>query len=391
MSRVGQISIARPGAPLQLEFDERALKSVIEEEAQAGDHVSLYPGTYTVWDEDIEIEIPAGVNITILPGAKVDYEAGFRDEEFSHDGDPVDSIDATGLENHPLAQSRNRYLRPNFTGHVENIVDMNFGSEWAFERDVEVLREEVGAIKNFDRFLEVGVKGKSTDPLELGFGNKIQFRSGDRTAITHDWIDPQKKEDIYVKFDFEELSGVVETASGGNKIQMRNAKTSGNVIIDHEETETLGSEKNEELTILQSVGTDDYGHLEEVQTKEIAVVERRKPRSDEGKDGDIWLVEEFKGIFDIYAATTGPDRLDGKNDDLWFVTQSENSVEPPGNIFANQGEPAASDGNPGDVWLEIEDGPEGSFTIQEVFFKQRSPSSSDGDNNDIWTTEEFTQ
>lgn len=175
MSRVGQISIARPGGPLQLRFDERDLGRVIESEAQPGDHISLYPGNYTIWDEDDEIFIESGINVTILPGAKVDYVNEFRNENFTFDENPADATDEEGLRNHPLATGgADRYLRPNFVGHTENIVDLNLGSEWAFERDVEKLRSD---------FVNIDVGGNSADSLELNPGDTIEFRGGSGVSI----------------------------------------------------------------------------------------------------------------------------------------------------------------------------------------------------------------
>jgi len=388
MSRVGQISIARPGAPLQLEFDERALKRVIEEEAQPGDHVSLYPGNYTIWDEDEEIFIESGINLTVLPGAKVDYVQDFRSEDFTHDEEPVDSISGAGLRNHPLGTgSADRYLRPNFTGHVENIVDLNFGSEWAFERDLKQLRTDFEDFSDFSRFINVNVEERVIGPLEVGLGETIEFRSGQETIINYDFL--PSGDGIYVEFDIDPLSTRVNKVFGGNKIQMRNSNVTGEVTIDHEELQTTGDPQNSELTFIQSLTVED-GHVVDVDANEIAILDQREPRSSEGEEGDIWFVEEGDFLRDIFLATAEPDNLEGKEGDLWFVNDQNNSERDAENVFARTDTPEPSEGENGDIWLRLQQGPGDFFAIQEVFIKQRSPSSADGDDNDIWTTLERT-
>ena len=386
MSRVGQISIARPGAPLQLEFDERALKRAIEAEAQPGDHVSLYPGNYTIWDEDEEIFIESGVNVTILPGAKVDYEDGFREKEFSFDGKPTDATDSEGVRNHPLATgAADRYLRPNFIGHTENIVDLNLGSEWALESDVEGLRTDFEEFASFPRSFNVDVDGSVVGPLTLDLGDTIEFRGGSETVISYDTL--PSGDGIYVEFDANPVSTRVQKVFGGNKIQMRNSKVFGQVTVDHEAIDTTGSPQNQELTLIQSLEVDD-GHVTGVETKELAFVEGREPRSDEGKDGDLWLVEEGGFLRDVYMGTAEPDRLEGKQGDLWFVNDRNNSTRDADDIFAKKRDPKSSEGEDGDIWLEISSGPGDEFVIQELFLKQRSPTAADGEDNDIWTTPE---
>jgi len=384
MSRVGQISIARPGAPLQLEFDERALKRAIEAEAQPGDHVSLYPGNYTIWDEDEEIFVESGVNLTILPGAKVDYKSGFRTQDFAFDGKPTDSTDSEGVRNHPFATGdADRYLRPNFIGHTENIVDLNLGSEWALEKDVEKLRSNFKDFSDFPRFFNINVDGSVVGPLQLDLGDTIELREGSETVINYDSL--ASGEGVYIEFDANPVSTRVQKVFGGNKIQMRNSKVSGQVTVDHEAIQTAGSPQNQELTLIQSLNVDD-GHVTGIETKELAVVEGRKPRSEEGEDGDLWLVEEGGFLRDVYMGTAEPDRLEGKQGDLWFVNDSENSIRDADDIFAKKRNPDPSDGQNGDIWLEIKSGPGDEFVVQEIFIKQRSPTPADGEDNDIWTT-----
>jgi len=136
MGLIGQVSLARAGTALELEFEVEDLKDVIENQAKPGGHVTLHPGDFS--ELDVEIQIPEGVGVTILPGAKVEYTDDFRRKNcdpcpddcfvYDHDGSPVDSND-----DHPLNFDFKRYDKPNFTGHVENIADMNLASEWAFE------------------------------------------------------------------------------------------------------------------------------------------------------------------------------------------------------------------------------------------------------------------
>lgn len=387
MSRVGQISIARPGSPLQLKFEESELQTAIENDARPGDHVTLYPGDFTMWDEDTEIFIEEGISVTILPGAKVDYASNFREEDFGHDGSPLDSTDGQGLLNHPLADgSAERYLRPNFTGHVENIVDLNLGSEWAFEEDVEELQDSLNTfVQNAANFtFDIDVDSRNAPPLTFELGEELEFRDADNVNINIDNL-PGNPDGIYVEFEFDE--SFVTQVSGGDKITMRNGVVSGNVTVDHADIQTLGSPQNSGLTYIQSLVLDD-GHVVEVEEEDIATLNQREPRSNEGEEGDIWFVEQGGFVPNLFLSTSDPTVLDGEQGDLWFVNNQVNGAGPAGTVFISEDPPTAGDGEEGAFWLQVDNADsEDSFTIQEVFYRLQSPTSSQGDDNDIWTTE----
>lgn len=407
MSRIGQISLSRTGEPLDLFFDERELQRVIEDEASPGSHVTMYPGDYTVFDQDNDIEVPRNVSVTILPGATVDYARGYAEEDFSRDDPPQGEfnrpsnvIDDQGLPDHPLATGEaDRYVRPNFTGHVENIVDMNFGSEWAFRDNVKAVQDRVTALEDKigDFVALITVQSFGADE-ELGFEDTLEFRSDSNINI--DFGPLSGGDGVFVEFTRPELDDIVSQINGGNKIEMRNGDVFGNVTVDHEET-TTNSENistislpndpdppRNSATYIKDVATDQYGHLENVVFDEIANLKDREPRSFEGKDGDIWLAEETGTVRDIFLRTTGPNPLNGQSGDLWFVNDDGIDINgKAGKVLTGDSPPQPQDGDSGDIWLLISGGQSGSFFIQEIFFKQRSPESSDGNNEDIWTTE----
>lgn len=425
MSRVGKISIARPGSPLQLEFDEAALKDVLENQASPGDHVTLYPGDYTVdWDEAEPIEIRQGISVTILPGATMRYfgELGgtptesqqsltqnprpnYRTEDFEHDKPrPTDSTDDQGNPDHPLATgAAERYVQPNFVGHVENIVDMNFGSEWAFESDVEELRTNFEDLESTVGSFVFETKTPSDQTTAtVGFEGLVEFESSDGNIdISVDQISGSGDEDVTVDFQLPTLNDTVTSVSAGNKLQMENSQTIGDVEVQHEVISTSGDVQNSGLTFINALTVDD-GHVTNVEAEDIARVEDREPQNSEGEDGDIWLVEEAGFVRDVYLSTREPLPTDGvsgppggdttadgpETGDLWFVNDSINTVGKAGTIIVDDDQPTASDGDTGDIWLQLESsGQDEPFEIQEVFFKQRSPDAIDGDDQDIWTTE----
>lgn len=299
MSRVGQISIASPGNPLQLFFNESDLKNVIENEASAGDHVTMYPGNYTTLGQSQEIFIPEGVNITILPGAKVEYDGTFRKgNDFSHDGDPYDSRDGLGTRNHPLSDgSVNRYAIPNFKGFIENIVDMNLGSEWAFESDVEELRDTIQGFNTDQQFFEI-TSNVSASSVQVDLAEKIELRTGGDLQTDFDRL--ASDDGVFIEWTLDSVVGVTRVF-GGDKIRMRNSEVVGEVTVDHESTTTLFSPNNDDVAtinevpnetveVVDSISTDPYGHVDGVRVRQIVDIVDSVPQDFEGQDGDIRLV-----------------------------------------------------------------------------------------------------
>jgi hypothetical protein len=290
MSKVGQISIARPGEPLRLFFDETDLENVIENEANSGDHVTLYPGDYTTISPNIDIEIPQGVGVTILPGAEIEYIGDFRTEDFSHDQGSGDSepLDST-VNPHPLSDdaqnpTAERYVVPNFTGFVENISDHNFGSEWAFESDVEDLRDTVNSL-NTNTFFEFS-SPFSNNVVQASFGETIELRNGPDITLDYDRL--SSNDGIFIDWSLDADLGVTRVEAG-NKLEMKNAQIVDDVEVQHVDISTSGSTQNSGTEYIQSLTVDD-GHVTSVTSQPIVEVVDSVPSDSEGEDGDIRLV-----------------------------------------------------------------------------------------------------
>lgn len=395
MSRVGQISIARPGFPLQLRFDESEIKTTIEQDAQPGDHVTLYPGDYTTWyedtssDEDTSIQIEEGVSVTILPGAKVEYEEQntdetFRQQEFTHKQEPFDSLDDVGNKNHPLSDgSALRYKVPNFTGHVENISDTNLASEWAFESDVEALRD---TLAEAGTAIQVTTASGTVSP-EVGLGQKFEFVEGPNVTINvgETTDDDGNKTGVGVNIAFDE--NAIAEIDGGKNINV--PVTNGQATVNHDEISLTGPETNTGASFIQSVSLNN-GHIEEIVPAEVATINNREPRSDDGLEGDIWFTKTKDFLVDIYLSPNDPTDLNGEEGDLWMVDPSfENQFRKAGNFFFSDSPPSSSEGENGAVWLEIGSWNGTNFEtrqINEVIFNTFPPTNSEGSEGDVQAT-----
>jgi hypothetical protein len=296
MSRVGQISVATPGEPLQLFFDATELPNVLGSVAKPGDHVTLYPGNYTQLSPNTEVEVPEGVGVTILPGCKIDYVDGFREQNFAHDTEPPAGRDADVIDSlegnqrdHPLSDgavfpTAERYNIPNFTGFVENISDQNFGSEWAFESDVEDLRDTVNSL-NTDRFFTFQ-SPLANDAVDATLGETIELRNGPDMIIDFDRL--SSGDGIYIDWEIDTDFGVTRV-NAGNKLEMVNAQIVDDVEVRHIDISTGGSPQNSGLDVIQSITTDD-GHVTNVETRPVAEVVNSVPQDTEGENGDIRLL-----------------------------------------------------------------------------------------------------
>lgn len=396
MSRVGQISIARPGLPLQLRFEEKELKSVLENEAQPGDHVTLYPGDFSTWydfdespyTEDTPVEVRKGISVTILPGAVVDYFTDetktYRDENFSHEGEPFDSLNS-GDRDHPLSESANpakRYEVPNFTGHIENIADQNLASEWAFETDLEKLRT---AFENRnEKGTKIGITTNnqvSTPEIELG--ETLEFRELQNVNISTE----RTATGIGVDVEFDRNS-IIQIDAGRN---LTSRNVDGEVTIEHEVIIPKGSSNNSGTEFIQSLFFKN-GHVKNVESAEFATLNERKPRTSDGEEGDIWLVEEEDIVFDIYLSTDEPTQFDGEEGDVWFIDeQLTPETRAAGTFYFSDATPNQPQGQNGQVWLDVEGWVGTDFEtdqIEEIVHKNQSPTSSNGDEGDIYSTTE---
>lgn len=405
MAKVGQISIARPGLPLQLEFDEGKIKDVIEENAQPGDHVTLYPGDYTDWhtkpgneafDADTPIVIPEGVGVTILPGAKIEYEEDFRLEDFDYDQEPIDA------QNHPLSNS-DRYKRPNFRGFVENISDTNLASEWAFETDVEGLRSQVTNLLERGTTIEVAV-GNEPNPPELGLDRRLTFRNGDLIDITTSPVldgngNPTESVDVEIEFADEPIIEV----DGGRNINTT-SEDAGQRTVNHDVINPdgdgnpagpSGSPQNAGAKFIQSLQFEN-GHVTDVKANDVATINDREPRGTDGEDGDIWLTKNRDFLLNLFLSKQQPTATDGEEGDLWMVdSQFDQEARKAGDFYvSNTGDPETNfpeEGEDGSVWLYVGTWTGTDFTveeIEEIDYNPQSPTSSIGNDGEVYATNE---
>lgn len=405
MAKVGQISIARPGLPLQLEFDEGEIKDVIEENAQPGDHVTLYPGDYTDWhnregneayDKDTPIVIPEGVGVTILPGAKVEYGDDFRIEDFDYDGDTFDS------ETHPLSNS-DRYKYPNFQGFIENIADTNLASEWGFETDVEGLRTQVKDLLERGTTIEVAV-GDQSNPPELGLNRQLKFLEDDLIDITASPIldeDGNPTESVEVDFTF---SGepIVEV-DGGRNINVESSD-GGTETVNHDvinpdadgnPSGPSGSQQNTGAKFVQSLQFEN-GHVIDVEANNVATINDREPRGTDGEDGDIWLTKNRDFLLDLFLSKQQPSPADGEEGDIWMVDdQFDQESRKAGDFYiSSTGDPETNysdEGEDGSVWFYVNDWDGTDFEIkeiEEITYNPQSPTSADGNGGEVYATNE---
>lgn len=416
MAKVGQISIARPGFPLQLKFDESEVKSVLEFEAQPGDHVTLYPGDYTTWyegteaTEDTPIEIREGVSVTILPGARVSYTNQFRTRNFAHDGETFDSFNDEGDPSHPLNDrsdsfgaasdedlSSKRYDTPNFTGHVENIVDMNFGSEWAFESDLKSLQER------FDRALGEGrasiavTTDTQTEAPPLRLGDELQFIEGSSVNISTEAIT-----DVGVEVEIEFDKNFISSLDAGRNLEA--TRSTGDITINHslienipnepEVTEDSDEEKASGATVLQNLFYKN-GHISDYELKEYATIEPREPNVTDGEQGDIWFVKDRDFLLNLYFSSSTPTQLDGKQGDVWVVGDVRTEFIKASKFFISQNDaPDNGDyGENGSVWLNVplesdsfDPDPFDIGSVDKIIYQSFTPTENDGGDKDIRAT-----
>lgn len=222
MGLIGQVSLARAGTALELEFDVEDLKDVIENQARPYGHVTLHPGNFSELDE--EIEIPEGVAVTILPGADVEYIDNFRNPgcpdncvTFDHDGSPNDST-----VDHPLSNDFKRYERPEFTGHVENIADLNLASEWALETTPQVW---TAARAGTNAEIDV-LAGDADEDLRT-----LSFRGGAGAEVA---VEEDTRE-IEVSLDPKDF---VRSANFNRLLLEENNNSVGDINVSHEAIET---------------------------------------------------------------------------------------------------------------------------------------------------------
>lgn len=408
MAKVGQISIARPGFPLQLKFNESELKSTLELEAQPGDHVTLYPGDFRTWYENAEggettpVNIKQGVNVTILPGAKVRYTDEFRKRNFAHGEAPFDSKNESGDPNHPLnpnsnsyppqgdeTRSSRRYEVPNFTGHIENIVDMNFGSEWAFESDLKNLQDRFNEAVGDNRTTIAVTSSSQSGSSPLKLGDTLEFVEKDSVDIFTEQIpEDEDGEGVRVSIEFDKNS--VSSINAGRNLTAN--RSAGEVTIDHEQIIPTGQTENSGAEVIQSLFFDN-GHVDEVDTTTVATLESREPRNTDGEDGDIWLINGGTFTLDLFLSSSDPSQFEGSEGDLWVVANKfESEFRTASTFYLSENAPGANtpDIANGSVWLDVpfslDPDPEDIGVKDKISYQTYSPVASDGNNGDIRAT-----
>jgi len=242
MAVSGQIEIIEPDSGKKRYFSESELSGELTDTnddlvVNPGSVVVLNPGDYTGVGN---VGIPPEVTVVLMPGATVSYVSGFRTgNEFGTTGNPVNN------SGHPL-RSIDRYDAPNFTGATENIVDLNFGSEWAFEADLEDLRSTVqGEIVGGEFFWNIESGDLSSSP-QTRFSSSVSVKSGappTRTLrfedtegtsfnVTEGDIDSDGTDEITIRAENE---GVL-SMSAGRLLQLGNGGAdSGNILLFHKD------------------------------------------------------------------------------------------------------------------------------------------------------------
>jgi hypothetical protein len=215
MGLIGQISIARANTPLEQYYDVDDLSFIMQNEVVPGDHVTLHPGDF----RGEVFQVPDEVYLTILPGAVVEYAPGFRAQDFRQTGDVIDNTSS------PLPVNA-RY--PEIGGNVENVIDMNLASEWAFEEDLETLRDTVTSLTTDDVPEGSGnlyyTSDRVDDLLFGGDGIDLTFTDGgdgdtsSKTGILNDVLTVTHYTPSTVAADTTNATGVT-TDSGQGDVQ----------------------------------------------------------------------------------------------------------------------------------------------------------------------------
>lgn len=270
MDLTGQIITQKVGSTQKKNYGVSDLKSVITENADKKKHVILYPGDYgEEWSEGEKINIPSKTSITVMPGAIMQYVEDYRIKDFkvddgeggekTYDGKPIASTQ------HPLYRTGNagddftpRYDKPNFTGHIENITDLNLASEWAFKQEFE---RSIWSVKGNSP------GGDSTNLLNVPFRGVVEYKGGNKINVAAENLQGEDK-------------GAAVTISH----------------IDYNDTDD-NFENNGETEVLQTINVRD-GHVLSATTLDF--------KEDFGsKDGYINFTESANGNLQINHTETG--------------------------------------------------------------------------------------
>jgi predicted RecA/RadA family phage recombinase len=285
MDIVAQIVTETVGEPKRKEFQVSELDQALSSDGERK-HVTLYPADYkTEWEGEGYVDVPKEVTVTIMPGAVVGYKEDFYFENFQVDdgeggtetyqGPPLAPTDPSGSSNHPLnyqpgddpATYAERYNAPEFSGAVENITDLNLGSEWPLRQEFE---RSIWSVKA----RETGEQSEQRDKVsfDVPFKGTVEYEGGNKVYIEN-----------------EELEG----EDDGAKVTINH--------IEYDDNENTPKEddpfsNNQTSLAIQTLNIDD-GHVLDAET--FKVVERV------GADDNYLTFTGNKGKLLIGHAATG--------------------------------------------------------------------------------------
>lgn len=337
MQVVEQILSERPGRSEKKEYEISDLQDVIEGPPTTRKHVTLYPGDYTGITN--QIEIPTFVSVTLLPGAIVDYAQDFRLEGFnSYDGDVQEAEDGSGTLLHPLSDgTAARYVAPDFTGHVENIADLNLASDWAFKGEFE---RSIWSVQGPTTLEDIPFDGV----FELREGTQVDITVGARTnpsdgafaEISHASISTTSNisnsgQDVIQSIAVDNghvidatTTTAVPNVLAGDILTKTTDATTGEITVDHLAFAISGDPVNSGTTVLQSVspyndpgGAPDSGHIEGAGAADI-VGGTNIQVQDTGQVNGKTQIEVGTEFFEV-TGTAPTDDTVGSEGDLWLV------------------------------------------------------------------------
>ena len=397
MKVVSQILTERPGQTEGREYEIPDLAAALTANSDRRKHVTLYPGNYaSEWNSQVEIPIPEKVSVTLLPGTVVEYSDGFRNQNYDgYNGDVIEATDQNGDPSHPLSEpSNDRYVRPNFTGHVENITDLNLASEWAFKQEFE---RALWTLRNAETENTVDVPHKGI--FEIRTGEAIKATIGEVQGIEDGPYLELKHSDIYTRDNSvqENTSEVIQNLEI-DKGHIKNV----NVIEVVERLEATGSI----LSVSENRGKIDIVHDGSGKEVRDASDEEAVFDFETGPEGHVQFVEHGAVVKEIGAgrglqkATLDPGKFEIAHEEIEIGGSPQNS----GPTLVQSINPYIAPDNTetGHIsGVEVLDIVEGSnITINtsalnrnleinvEPRVENRPPNQGEGENGDIWLVEE---
>ncbi len=408
MEVVSQILTERPGRSGKQEYSISDLGAAVSSESDKRKHVLLYPGDYaSEWSTSVEVEVPENVSITLLPGAIVEYDGNFRRKSYrNYSGPAQEAKNAQGDLVHPLSDGE-RYVRPNFTGHVENITDLNLASEWAFKQEFE---RSLWSFRNSDSATAFNIPHEGV--FEFRPENKIEITSG---------VVPGVEEGAYVELNHKEITtqviGPGTTTTGGNINNEGTPHVIQNLSVD--DGHVVAGDTLEVVTKLEdvskfievsqmegdieidhgSVGTEvdptQIGNLEEKSVSSIETDERGHIENVVFED----RVKEVEAGLAISGNDLGSGKFEVNHKPISISGSPQNSgatlvrsVEPyapssgveTGHISGVEAVDIVEGNN-----IIIDESGSGEIEISTVpTVKTRSPNQNEGENGDMWFVEE---